>query len=166
MINAKTLILGATFTMVIMSPATQANDLTSKLDTCSKIKADKARLNCFDEIIKTKELPSIAGKTKDQKSSTFTATQVDSFSKEQVEKTAEEKANEIESIVLTISKLKKVGRGQWQITFTNGQKWQQKDTTKLKLKVDDEVTLTKGALSAVFLNKENTNKRIKVKRLK
>ena len=111
-------------------------------------------------------MPAVIGKTQDQQSSTFTATQVDSFSKEQVTKTAEEKAKEIDSIVLTISKLKKVGRGQWKITFSNGQQWLQKDTTKLKLKVDEEVTLSKGALSSVFLQKENTNKRMKVKRLK
>ena len=166
MINTKNLILIVTLSVAALSPTIQAKDLTAQLDTCSKVVADKARLKCFDQIVFTKELPAVIGKTQDQQSSTFTATQVDSFSKEQVTKTAEEKAKEIDSIVLTISKLKKVGRGQWKITFSNGQQWLQKDTTKLKLKVDEEVTLSKGALSSVFLQKENTNKRMKVKRLK
>ncbi|MFT5003340.1 MAG: hypothetical protein ACI952_001693, partial [Flavobacteriales bacterium] len=36
----------------------------------------------------------------------------------------------------------------------------------LRLTQGDLVVITKGALGAVYLQKENTNKRIKVKRLK
>ena len=39
-------------------------------------------------------------------------------------------------------------------------------TKRLRLKEGDLVVITKGALGAVYLQKENTNKRIKVKRLK
>ena len=96
----------------------------------------------------------------------LTAEQVDSFSKEQVKKTAEESAKEIDSITLTISKLSKSPYGEWRITFENGQRWQQKDNYKLSLKTGQRVILTKGSLSSVYLQKENTTKRIKVKRLK
>jgi hypothetical protein len=83
-----------------------------------------------------------------------------------VKKTAEEKAKEIDSITLTISQLSKSPYGQWKITFDNGQRWQQKDNHKLSLKTGQRVILTKGAISSVFLQKENSTKRIKVKRLK
>jgi hypothetical protein len=62
--------------------------------------------------------------------------------------------------------LSKSVRGQWQIYFTNGQYWQQKDNINLWLKVGDQVELIKGGLGAVFLKKHDINKRIKVRRLK
>ena len=95
----------------------------------------------------------------------MTAEQVDSFSKGQVKKTSEEFANEINYIALTISQLRKTPYGRWKITFENGQKWQQKDNYKLRLETGQRVVLTKGAISSVLLQKENTKKRIKVKGL-
>ncbi len=146
--------------LVITAPV-KASELADNVQACSQIKADQARLTCFDQLTNNQKVIKKA-----QQTNQLTATQVDSFSKEHVKKTAEEKANEILTIASTISKLTKTSRGQWKITFANGQKWQQKDTIKMKLKEGDQVTLTKGALSSVFLKKENTNKRIKVKRLK
>jgi len=145
-------------------------DLAEKIKVCSEVSGNKARLSCFDKITAKQGAKVEVSKTTGLKATglktELSAEQVDLFSKEQVEKTAEEKANEIKSISLTISKLEKTQRKQWKITFENGQKWLQKDTTKLKLKEGENVTLTKGALSSVFLIKENSNKRIKVKRLK
>tara|TARA_R100001377_G_scaffold80982_1_gene60209 strand:+ start:227 stop:721 length:495 start_codon:yes stop_codon:yes gene_type:complete len=137
--------------------------LTDRVQGCVKITQDTARLACFDQLISKakptaiKAEPIITG---------LTAEQVDSFSKEQVKKTAEESAKEIDSITLTISKLSKSPYGEWRITFENGQRWQQKDNYKLSLKTGQRVILTKGSLSSVYLQKENTTKRIKVKRLK
>jgi len=136
-------------------------ELATKVQACSQISENKARLNCFDQLTTKPGTQVLAPKTAE-----LTVQEVDSFSKEQVKKTAEEKATEINRISLTISKLDKTAYGKWKITFVNGQKWQQKDSTKLKLKLGEQVILTKGALSAVFLQKENANKRIKVKRLK
>jgi Na+-transporting NADH:ubiquinone oxidoreductase subunit NqrC len=74
--------------------------------------------------------------------------------------------SEVDNIVLTIDKLKKMLRGEWKITFTNGQVWQQKDSLRLSLKEGQDVKISKGALSSYYLKKEQNNKRIKVKRLK
>ena len=135
--------------------------LGDKVEVCSKISQDTARLVCFDELTQINNSPELVPQIM-----VMTAAQVDDFSKNHVKKTDEEKAKEILSISLTISKLEKTVRGQWTLTFNNGQKWQQKDTAKLRLKQGDLVVITKGSLGAVYLQKENTNKRIKVKRLK
>lgn len=145
-------------------------ELAAEVKACSKISNNQARLTCFDQLTAIKSYQVQLSKTTGLKATglktELTVEQVDSFSKEQIEKTAEEKASEIKTILSTISKLEKTSRGKWKITFDSGQKWQQKDTSKLKLKQGDRVTLTKGALGSVFLQKENSNKRIKVKRLK
>ncbi len=168
---------------------TLAKESLDQLEDCVKISQDTARLACFDKLTEKisnksvevnttqlitqqvgdsskKHIENINSKSVAASTTQLITQQVDDFSKEHIEKTAEEKANEVLSISLLVDTLKKVGRGQWKITFKNGQQWQQKDTTRFKLKEGDKVTLTKGALGSVFLQRENTNKRMKVKRLK
>ena len=135
--------------------------LTVKVQQCSQITQDQDRLSCFDQLVTKKTRVATVLPKPD-----LTAQQLDNFAKEHVEKSAEEKANEITSITLTISKLNKSPYGKWNINFSNGQKWKQKDSARLRLKEGDIVVLTKGILGSFFLQKENTTKRIKVKRLK
>ena len=59
---------------------------------------------------------------------------------------------DIEGITGTISNLKKLIRGQWVIYLENGQKWQQTDTTSLKLLVGDRINLEKGSFGSVYLS--------------
>ncbi len=131
--------------------------LTEKIQFCSEINKDKKRLSCFDQL--SKKQPEVAKVG-------LTTQEVDSFAKEHVKKTEEELAKEINSISLTISKVSKTLRGELKITFSNGQKWQQKDSIRMKLKIGEKVSLHKGAFGSVYLQKESGNKRIKVKRLK
>lgn len=146
-----------------------ANDTTvlNELVSCSDISENKQRLACFDTLVKKNitevNSPESINSTVKSVSS---AQQVEDFAKEHVKKTDEERAKELTTITLTISSLSKTPYGKWKISFDNGQRWQQKDSTKLKLKVGQRAVLTKGALNAVYLQKENTNKRILVKRLK
>ena len=149
----------AIVTSLLMSQTVWAKEveLDDKVKACGNIVQDAARLVCFDQ------LTDIASSTKIV---ALTVIQVDEFSKSHIKKTDEEIAKEINSITLTISALSKTVHGQWKLTFKNGQKWLQKDSGRLRLKEGDLVVITKGALGAVYLQKENTNKRIKVKRLK
>lgn len=147
----------------------KSETLTDTLLSCSKLSDNLARLTCFDQVVE-KQLVENATKEPSKIELENSVEQnneaIDNFAKEQVKKSSEEKAKEVTSITLTISSLTKNGHGKWNITFDNGQKWQQKDSVRLNLKVGQRVVLTKGALSAVYLQKEHTKKRIKVKRLK
>ncbi len=135
------------------------DDLVSGLSSCSKISADDHRLLCFDNLA-----TSIKSISKIEPIKPENKNQVDSFSKEHLKKTSDEKGPD--SIVATISKVKQLLRGQWVIYFENGQKWQQQDSEKIKLKVGDNIRLKKGALGTVFLYKKDSNRSIRVKRLK
>ena len=81
-----------------------------------------------------------------------------------MKKTKEEQGPD--SITAIISKVKRLIRGQWVVYLENGQKWQQQDLVKMKLKVGDSVRLKKGSMGTVQLYKEGSHRNIRVKRLK
>ncbi len=164
----------------------QESNFELELQRCSQVNADSLRLTCFDKLVV--ELSSATGIEKDKVVNSETSSvkittenvvsaqevnevpvvtkqQVDDFAKHQVEKTEEEKLGQITEITASITKLKKLIRGEYQITLDNEQLWQQKGDTKISLKVGQRVVLTKGSLGAVYLKKESTNKRIRVRRL-
>ncbi len=143
----------------------QQTDLAEKVKICSKISANQARLSCFDELT-IKQEPKAQVPKAAASQAALTTEQVNSFSKVHLKKTKEELAKEIDQITLVVSKVKKNAYGKLLITFTNGQEWQQRDSNRMRLSTGATVTLHKGAFSSVFLQKENGNKRIKVKRLK
>ena len=158
---AKLTYLAVVTSLISQTAIAEEKNLSDRVQGCIEITQDTARLACFDQLLSKPSAKKVEAQVAE-----ITAKQVDSFSKEHVKKTAEEKAKEIDSIILTISQLSKSPYDQWKITFENGQKWQQKDNYKLRLKIGQRVILTKGSLSSVFLQKENSTKRIKVKRLK
>jgi|GEM_PF-712906 len=91
---------------------------------------------------------------------------VDNFAKEHLQKTEQEQAQNLTEISATIEKIDKLIRGQYVIYLSNGQKWQQNDSARIRLKVGDTVVLSKAALGAIHLKKKNTNRTINVKRIK
>jgi len=150
-----------THTLFTQAVFANKDTLTDKILACSQVSDNKNRLTCFDALTNKDDV--LIAVTSEPK---LTKKQIDSFSKGHIKKTNEELAKEINTITLTISELSKNLYGKWNITFGNEQKWQQKDGITLNLKVGQRVVLTKGAFSAIYLQKENTNKRIQVKRLR
>jgi hypothetical protein len=148
--------------------AKNKSELRLKLNHCSSIESDHARLVCFDKLVQpsakqpvvaaTVAVPSIV------ESKTVEQNKVDNFAKEDLKKTKEEQGPN--SIFATVTKVKKSLKDQWVIYFENGQKWQQTNTARIKLKIGNKVRLEKGALGAVYLYRENSHRSIKVKRLK
>lgn len=164
-------------------------NLRHALLTCAELGNNNQRLSCFDQLVKPivnaskkqviKASPTVVppvNKPEDSaiivevkskpSAAQLKAQQEDDFAKEHIKKTEEQKTQEIKSIELTISKLSKLMHGEWKISFENGQKWQQKDTGRIRLKIGDKVTLEKGTLGAIYLKTSNSNKSIRVKRLK
>lgn len=146
------------------------NDSASQLNLahCSTISSSDARLACFDNLyIDSAKQPvvtvtAVVPSTMDNKS--VEQKQIDNFAKEDLKKTKTEQGPD--SIFATISKIKQLLRGQWVIDLENGQKWQQTNTIRIKLKVGDKIRLEKAALGAIYLYKEGSHRSIKVKRLK
>jgi len=146
------------------------SDLASNLAVCLKIPANEQRLACFDNLARgSVDTLAIASATNAAVKATAPvkskeAQQIDNFSNQHLKKAPEDSGPN--SITSTITKTKQLLRGQWVIYLENGQKWQQKDSTKMKLKVGDSVRLKKGSMGAVYLFKEGSHRNIRVKRLK
>ncbi|MBL4823243.1 MAG: hypothetical protein JKX90_06950 [Colwellia sp.] len=147
-------------------------ELLLNLTHCSTIASDDVRLNCFDKLVlPTAKLSVVAAITvvptivdsKPIELKQVEQKQIDDFAKDHLKKAKEQEPS---SIIATVSKVKKLLRGQWLIYLENNQKWQQTDTAKIKLKVGDTVRLNKGAMGAIYLYKEGGHRSIKVKRLK
>jgi len=151
-----------------VSYANNNSELRLKLNHCSSIESDNRRLVCFDKLVQPSAKQSIVAVTAAvpsiDDSKTVEQKKVDDFAKEDLKKTKEEQGPS--SIFATVTKVNKSLKGQWIIYFENGQKWQQTNTARIKLKIGNKVRLEKGALGAVYLYRENSHRSIKVKRLK
>lgn len=79
---------------------------------------------------------------------------------------SKEKATEEKDVTYIVDSLEKSIRKRWLITFENGQVWKQSDTEYLDLSVGDTVHLSKGLFGAIYLKKDGSNRRIKVRRQK
>ncbi len=156
------------FSLFLIVPPSEAKKLSlvEQVSTCSQITSNEARLSCFDKLTTNTGQVTQAIETSVQQANQLSTQQIDAFAKEQVKLDEAEQAQELTSISATVATLSKTVHGQWKMTFENGQKWLQKDSTKLSLKVGQQVVISKGALGAIYLKKANSNKRIKVKRLK
>lgn len=89
---------------------------------------------------------------------------IDSFGAEDLgvtEKT--EELSKIESVVEDISENRREIRT---FTLSNGQIWRETESSGLRIKVGMSIYIEKGALSAHFLGKESSNRRVRVKRVK
>ncbi|MCW8864573.1 MAG: hypothetical protein OQK09_03945 [Colwellia sp.] len=150
------------WSLTCTSYASSGEKLSTQLAQCGKITSADKRLACFDGLLEKKlvtQVPAVKAPAQPVQSK-----EVDGFAKEHIKKTPEESGPE--SITSKVTKLKKLIRGQWVLNLANGQQWQQKDEVKFKIKVGDTVRLKKGAMGAVFLNKEGSRRNIRVKRLK
>jgi hypothetical protein len=167
--------------------AFSGDSLKDSLNRCAGINNVINRLACFDELaasiaistVDTKALSksdsttSVVKNTNAQtiddssqaKEASVNAQQESDFAKEHLKKTSKAREDEVDHLELTVSKLKKLIRGEWKIYFGNNQIWQQKDTAKIRLKVGDRVIIEKGAMTAFYLKKVDTNNRIRVKRI-
>jgi len=167
--------------------AAEEQKLVTAVKQCAQELDNFARLNCFDRLasqlqVETKQAPekhiqpaksekiiAPVSKPKPEIKSEPRAIKPernDDFAKAHLEKTAEEKAEEVTEITAIVTKVTKLMRGQLKIALDNGQVWQQKDSGKISLKAGQEILLETGALNAIYLKKIDENKRIRVRRIK
>jgi len=151
--------------------ATNTSALVDGLSHCMQVSDDQERLACFDQLSNQNIITPLSTTSEAQvkevvpiieNTELAEAKRIDDFAKE----TLKQPKEAVEGITAIVSGLKKLIRGQWVIDLENGQKWQQTDTTILKLAVGDSIYLEKGSFGSVYLFKEGLNRNIRVKRLK
>lgn len=125
---------------------------------CTKIKDDKKRLACFDRLF-TKEKSNNGQRVPlpVEKSA------VNEFGARYLKDKNEDK---VEEIRLVIEKVELNARKRQVFYFTNGQVWENKKSTKIRIKPGDFAIISEGAFSAYYLSKENITGKVRVKRIK
>jgi hypothetical protein len=153
-----------------VSVSASAGSLKSQLAECAQVQDKLARLICFDNLAQVAK-DSISAK-KQSVSSTPTVVKVpvvskeESFGAEYLKKP--ETAEDDLQVTFVVEKINKDQYGNWRFTFKNGQRWKQTDSVGFSVKEGDSVILKKGFLGVVYLkkNKSDSNKKIRVKRIK
>jgi hypothetical protein len=162
------------FSIGLVSMSATAGTLNTELAKCSQVKDSLARLVCFDDLAKTASLSPVSEK---QSSTSVPIAKKSARIEPIVSKEANfgaehlKKTNVSEDdlqVVFVVEKLKKDQYGKWRFTFKNGQQWKQSDSSHFRVNIGESVLLKKGFMDAVYLkkNKADSNKKIRVKRIK
>lgn len=155
------------------------------LEKCIKIDNDTDRLACFDRLFSIPAQPAQSSKLLDESNlvgidsqnnktesvinndipkideSKNTLKQLDSFGGDEFAR-----KNQPDSLIMSVASVSKNAYGLRRFTMENGQVWRETSSSRLRIKSQDKVTVSKGALSAYFLQKPGKNSKVKVKRVK
>lgn len=147
--------------LLVCSTSSYAETLSDKLKQCVEIKDDLSRLSCFDKLSLTSKntVEIIEPPTQSQKESRFGGDKIE-------KKKRQESGYNLDKVIYTVTKIKKSITKKLTIYFENGQVWKQNDTISFRLKKDDKVEISAGMLGSFFLKKIDSNRAIRVKRLK
>lgn len=142
-------------------------DVKQELQQCAVIQDKLERLICYDKLAKrATSLKATTNPKTEIAIATKSATRVESAT-DQVEEFGITKPKEdaIERIELVVTKVKKSPYGHLIMTFENGQKWRQTDSTRFRLKAGATVFIKKAALGSFMLGTPDRNSTIRVKRI-
>ena len=147
--------------LFVCSTSSYADTLGNKFEKCVEIQDDLSRLGCFDKLSLTSKntTEKIEAPTQYQKESRFGGDKIE-------KKKRQDSGHNLEKVTYTVTKIKKSITKKLTIYFDNGQVWKQSDNRTLRLKAEDKAELSSGALGSFFLKKANTNKTIRVTRIK
>lgn len=181
----KKIICGLISLVCIFSTQVQAGSLQASLKTCAQQNDSLKRLVCYDELAQSvalvhteasKVVPTINKKTDTMASTSQQVTAVPAVDSaatpEKAEKTfgAERvyaKKEQVEEVRFTVQSVTKNARGKLKITFENGQVWQQKDSGAFtKFSPGEIAVIKRGVFDSFYMKKENSNRTIRVKRIK
>jgi quercetin dioxygenase-like cupin family protein len=110
----------------------------------------------------SKKLPTVELQSTDVIDSTIKQQRQEEFGKENIQRSE----NLVEQISAKVIEIQKAPYGELIITIEGGQVWRQKNRARFKLSEGEVITIERGALGSFFIGKEDTNRRIRVKRMK
>jgi hypothetical protein len=141
--------------------ATLKETIVEKVDSDVQV----AQKNPSETVIAVPELPQKSSVVQPQSAGIIANTvkqQQAAFGKE----ASKRPAGLIKQIKANVVKIQKAPYGELIITLENGQVWRQTDSIRFRLSKKEVVIIERGVLGSFFIGKEDTNKRIRAKRLK
>ncbi len=120
---------------------------------CRQLSDDAKRLACYDDYARMLEKKNAPPTVAEQKAAFGLP--------------AASPADEIEGIQASISKIEKSSRGQRTLYLDNGQVWRQVgSSSQPRLKPGDKITIERGALGSFVLKPADSNRSMRVRRLR
>lgn len=157
-----------------------ADHPTKDRNPCAAIDDDSERLTCYDglEIWKMPAAPADTAATAAPESSAMeiSSLQEDVVSPDQlfglgadaIRRSYEEASGEdtLTELRASVTEIRAAGIDRVLLMLDNGQIWRQVDTTNLRIKVGDAVVIHKAAFGSFKLNKDGSNRSMRVNRAK
>ena len=176
--------------LILAAGAAQADQLYDELVVCRGLPSDEARVICYDAAVDRSrqkggprpspaevnppvspaETPAATAPAAAAASGATAASisQEELFGQSigEVQRTVEEAtgSESIDSLGAQITRLQQSGYDKVLITLTNGQVWQQVDTSSLRLKVGDDVVIERASLGSFMLKKTGSKRTMRVSR--
>ncbi|WP_156904823.1 hypothetical protein [Ferrimonas senticii] len=144
------------------------DQMADAISSCQS-KSDKLeRLECYDNInslVRDAFSRPAPQATTTSTTATTIAPEVDAEARFGNENKAIAASKTLDAISATVEKIANDPYGKWTLTLTNGQRWKQTDSSNLKVRRGDSVTIERASLGSFLLSREGSNKRVRVKRL-
>lgn len=144
------------------------------LRECTRIQNALKRLVCFDAAMEGRELPAVAQEVPATNRGQQQAATVRNNPPERSENDPNSSENfgktvapvdRIERLDVVILERKRDGLGRWVIEFDNGQVWRQKTAESYVFSDNAQYFIERGAFSAFFLGRSDSNSRTAVERI-
>ena len=151
----------------------QADELHDRLLVCRDLSSDAERLNCYDAAVDSREQPAspqpTAATTTPATAVPATISQEELFGKNssEVQRTVEEATGSepIDSISAQVSRLQQYDYDKVVVSLDNGQVWKQVDSSNVRLRVGDDVTIERASLGSFMLKKSGSKRTMRVSRM-
>lgn len=150
----------------------------SDIEKCMSVDNDIARLLCYDALFGRVQAtpqkavvpapPPVATLPKTAPDKTLKAAPQlapieEDFGAEQLSK--KEDKVELREIQETVSSVSENSRGLRTFILANGQHWRETESSRLRIKVGQEVVVKKGAFSAYYMKKPDSGRTVRVQRI-
>jgi len=180
---ASTLLIASVLNVV--NASTEAlPETAAQVRVCQAIEKNELRLVCYDDLFAQKDvktvdalLPSktaLAGvvSTNSQAPNNVPAVQAKidmeeakaNFGAERLERNQTQ--NPISELSASVISLKEDARGRRTFTLENGQAWKEGESSRLRITEGTQVVIKKGVFSAYYLKRDDSNRTVRVSRVK
>lgn len=177
--------------LTLATAAGQADELYDELVVCRGLPSDEARVICYDSAVDRSKrkggprpaataAPAAASPTatppaavdpavavvSGAAAATISQEELFGQSGDEVQRTVEEATGDerIDSLSARVTRLQVSGYDKVAITLDNGQIWQQTETSKLRLRVGDNIEIERAALGSFMLRKTGSKRSMRVSR--
>jgi len=165
--------------LILASDMVMAGSLTEDLGACAVIGDDSERLDCYDGLA-NRTLPPTptdnAAAVQPESKIPAQATAPPDLSSEQLfglgadeirsSYEADSGTGDMKELRATVTEVHPAGPGRVLVVLDNGQTWRQVNTTNLKLKAGDAITVHKAAFGSFKMKKVGSSRAMRVRREK